>query len=324
VDLSEVGEFGLIDRFRALLGEPPEGEVWIGDDAAVLRAPGGTILFTADLLVEGVHFDLAWTSARDLGWKAIAVNASDVAAMGGTPRRALVSLGIRPGVDITFLEELYAGMRECCDRYGLAVAGGDVSRAAELVISVALIGNPAGRRVVERRGATPGDVICVTGVLGAAGAGLELLRSGLPARDDLAGAHLRPVPRVREAEVLRRHLPSAMVDVSDGFAADLGHLCTASGVGATIDAGRLPVADLGGLPIPLDALALALSGGEDYELCFTIPPERAERAAAEVRAETGTAVHCVGEVTDPGGGLLLVLDGIAGPLVPAGWDHFGA
>ena len=131
---TKLGEFGLIDRLRRLLGEAPEGEVWIGDDAAVLRAPGGTILFTADLLVEGVHFDLAWTSPEDLGYKAVAVNCSDVAAMGGTPRRALVSLGVRTGIGLPFLEALYAGMRECSDRFDMAVVGGDVSRAGRTLI----------------------------------------------------------------------------------------------------------------------------------------------------------------------------------------------
>jgi thiamine-monophosphate kinase len=324
MSLSELGEFGLIDRLRALTGEPPEGELWIGDDTAVLRAPGGTLLFTADLLVEGVHFDLAWTAPEDLGWKAIAVNASDVAAMGGTPRRALVSLGVRPGTEPGFLEALYRGMRACCDRFGLAVAGGDVSRASELVVSVAMLGNPAGRRVFERRGAAPGDTVCVTGTLGAAAAGLALLRAGRPARPDLAAAHCRPVPRVREAEVLRRHLPSAMIDVSDGLASDLGHLCAASGVGAQIGAERLPAVDLTGAGLDADPLALALTGGEDYELCFTIPPDRAARAAAAVEAETGTPVHLVGEVTDRAGELALTRAGQPEPLPlpPGGWDHF--
>ncbi|MGH2718787.1 MAG: thiamine-phosphate kinase, partial [Actinomycetota bacterium] len=274
MSLGDLGEFGLIERIRTLTGEPPEGEVWIGDDTAILRAPGGTILFTADLLVEGVHFDLSWTSPEDLGWKAIAVNASDVAAMGGTPRRALVSIALRPDLVVDLVEGLYRGMRECCDRFGLAVAGGDTSRADQLVISVAMLGNPAGRRVVERRGAEPGDVVCVTGALGNAAAGLALLRAGLPGRrKDLEAAHLRPVPRVREAEVLRRHLPSAMIDVSDGFAADLGHLCRASNVGARVDVARLPAPDLAGTGLALDALGLALNGGEDYELCFTVPAD---------------------------------------------------
>jgi len=321
VKLFNVGEFGLIERFKGLLGEAPEGEVWIGDDAAVLRAPGGTILFTADLLVEGVHFDLAWTSPEDLGYKAVAVNCSDVAAMGGTPRRALVSLGVRTGIELPFLEALYGGMRECSDRFDMAVVGGDVSRAEALVLSVALLGNPAGRRVVERRGARPGDAICVTGTLGAAAAGLRLLRQGLPARPDLRAAHLRPTPRVREVEVLRRYLPSAMIDVSDGFAADLGHLCAASGAGAVVDAGRLPLVDVTGLPLQLDPLGLALSGGEDYELCFTIAPDRAERAAAEVESRTGTRIHLVGEVREEAEGMVLVRDGERRPLVAAGWDH---
>ncbi|HEU5002263.1 MAG TPA: thiamine-phosphate kinase [Actinomycetota bacterium] len=322
MNVSELGEFGLIERLRALLGPPPEGEVWIGDDAAILRAPGGTILFTADLLVEGIHFDLAWTGPEDLGWKAIAVNASDVAAMGGTPRRALVSLGLRPGLDVGFLEGLYRGMRACCDAFGMAVAGGDLSRCGELVISVALLGNPAGRRVIERSGAEVGHTVCVTGTLGAAAAGLAMLRAGGDARPDLAQAHLRPVPRVREAEVLRRFLPSAMVDVSDGFAADLGHLCAGSGVGATVDADRLPLLDPAGLPAGADPLALALGGGEDYELCFAIASDRAAAAAGAVQEATGTPVHAVGEIT--AGGLVLRQGADERPLPTAGWDHFRA
>src|SRR5918912_2978688 len=125
---SEVGELGLIQRLAPLLGEAGDGEVWAGDDTAVLRAPAGTILFTADLLVDGVHFDLALTSPEDLGWKAIAVNASDAAAMGGTPRRALVSLGLPSILEVEWLESLYGGMRECCRRFGMAVVGGDISR----------------------------------------------------------------------------------------------------------------------------------------------------------------------------------------------------
>lgn len=319
--LSTVGEFGLIDRLAALLGEAPEGETWIGDDAAVLRAPGGTILFTADLLVEGVHFDLAWTTPEDLGYKAVAVNCSDVAAMGGTPRRALVSLGLRPGIEMEFLEALYCGMRECSDAFGMAVVGGDVSRCDQLVLSVALLGNPAGRRVIERRGARPGDVICVTGTLGAAAAGFRLARAGIPVPPALRAAHLRPVPRVREVEVLRRFIPNAMIDVSDGFAADLGHICDASGVGARVDAARLPLIDPAGLPADFDPLELALGGGEDYELCFTIVPERAEKAAAEVEARTGTAVSLVGEVTDKVDGRVVVVGGSPRPLVATGWDH---
>ena len=323
--LSEVGEFGLIRRLAALLGEPGDGEVWAGDDTAVLRAPAGTILFTADLLVEGVHFDLALTGPEDLGWKAIAVNASDAAAMGGTPRRALVSLGLPPTVEVEWLESLYGGMRECCDAYDMAVAGGDISRCPCLVISVALLGNPAGRLVVARSGARVGDAVCVTGVLGASAAGLELLKAGWSdPPPELVRAHLRPVPRVREVEVLRRHLPTAMIDVSDGFAADLGHLCDASGVGVVVEAERLPVLDPAGLGLTRSPLDLALRGGEDYELCFTIPKDRADSAAAAVTEATGTSVTVVGEVVDPARGRRLVRDGVERGLEGAGWDHLRA
>jgi thiamine-monophosphate kinase len=323
--LSELGEFGLIRRLAPLLGEPGDGEVWVGDDTAVLRAPAGTILFTADILVEGVHFDLALTGPEDLGWKAIAVNASDVAAMGGIPRRAVVSLGLPPTVEVEWLECLYGGMREFCNAFGMAVVGGDISRCPTLVISVALLGNPAGRLVVSRGGARVGDAICVTGVLGASAAGLELLRTGNgTAGLELVRTHLRPTPRVREAEVLRRHLPTAMIDVSDGFAADLSHLCDASGVGVVVDAGRLPVFDAAGVDLRTPPLDLALGGGEDYELCFTIPAGRAAVAAAAVTEVTGTPVTVVGEVVEADRGRRLVRDGVEEDIGAAGWDHLRA
>jgi thiamine-monophosphate kinase len=322
VKLSEVGEFGLIQRLAPLLGEPGDGETWAGDDTAVLRAPAGTILFTADLMVDGVHFDLALTGPEDLGWKAIAVNASDTAAMGGSPRRALVSLGLPSIVEVEWLESLYEGMQRCCRAFDMAVAGGDISRCPCLVISVALLGNPAGRLVIPRSGARVGDMVCVTGVLGASAAGLELLRSGRSdPTSDLVGAHLRPVPRVREAEVLRRHLPTAMIDVSDGFSADLGHICDSSDVGVVIDADRLPVFDPGGHSFTQPPLDLALGGGEDYELCFTIPEDRAEAAAAAVTEATGTPVTIVGRVVEASRGRRLVREGAEVDLEVAGWDH---
>jgi thiamine-monophosphate kinase len=321
MDLSDIGEFGLIDRLEKILGEPAEGEIWVGDDTAVLRAPAGTILFTADLMVEGVHFDLEFTGPEDLGYKAIAVNASDVAAMGGVPRRALVSLGLRRGVELEWVEGLYAGMRECCDQFDMAVVGGDLSRSDSLIVSVALLGNPAGRLFVERGGARLGDIVCVTGTLGASAAGHALLRAGIDSRPDLIQAHLRPTPRVRESEALRRHLPTAMIDVSDGFAADLGHICEESSVGVVINAGSLPLADLAGLELQKSALQLGLAGGEDYELCFTIPPERCEAALAAVTQATGTPVTQVGEVVEAGRGRVLLLDTDERPMEAPGWDH---
>lgn len=319
--LSELGEFGLIARLRELVGSAPEGEVWIGDDAAVIRAPAGTIFFTADLLIEGVHFDVSLTGPEDLGYKAIAVNVSDVAAMGGTPRRALVSLGIRGGIELEWVEALYKGMRDCTDAFDMAVVGGDVSRCDCLLIAVALIGNPAGRRVVERKGARVGDLVCVTGTLGASAAGLRLLRAGIRDRPDLVRAHLRPMPRVREVEILRKHLPTAMIDVSDGLGADLSHICEESKVGVILDAARIPVPDLSDVEMDRDPLALALYGGEDYELCFTIPPDRFEAAAKAVREGTGTPVSAVGEIVDATRGRILLKEGEEAQLEARGWDH---
>lgn len=321
MDLSQVGEFGLIDRLRAIVGEPDEGEVWVGDDAAVLRAPAGTILFTTDLLVEGVHFDTAFTGPEDLGYKSIAVNISDVAAMGGVPRRALVGLGVVRGLEVEWIEGLYQGMQECCREFDMAVVGGDVTRSEQIIISVALLGNPAGRLFVERGNARVGDAVCVTGTLGCSAAGLRLMRQGNRERLDLLKAHLRPVPRVREVEALRRHLPSAMIDISDGFCADLGHICSASGVGVLVQESDLPVVDLKGVDAGQSPLELALGGGEDYELCFTIPPDRCEAAIEAVEQATGTRVTQVGEVVEPERGRVLLVESAETPLEAPGWDH---
>lgn len=321
MEISELGEFGLIDRLRAILGQAPEGEEWSGDDAAVLRAPAGTILMTSDMLVEGVHFDLELTGPADLGYKSIAVNMSDIAAMSGTPRRAVVSLGLRAGLQVEWAEDLCRGMKECCDQFDSAVVGGDLSRSDCLVISVALIGNPAGRRVTLRRGARLGDAVCVTGTLGASAAGYRILRAGIKNGEDLKSAHLRPTPRVREAEVLRRHLPNAMIDISDGFAADLGHLCTASQVGVIVNAADMPLVDLSKLDLDKTPLDLALGGGEDYELCFTIPQNRFDKAASEVEETTGTRVTRVGEIVDKARGRTLLFEGDEQPLQAPGWDH---
>lgn len=321
MELSEVGEFGLIDLLRAKLGEPGDGEVWVGDDTAVLRAPAGTILFTTDLMVEHVHFDTAFVGPEDLGYKSIAVNISDVAAMGGVPRRAVVGLGVSPDLEVEWIERLYSGMRECCDEFDMAVVGGDLSRSKELIISVALLGNPAGRLFIPRSGARVGDAVCVTGTLGASAAGLRLMREENKERLDLLKAHLRPTPRVRESQALRKHLPTAMIDISDGFSVDLGHICEASDVGVVVEGGDLPFVDLSGVTMDESPLQLALSGGEDYELCFTIPQDRCEAAMTAVTEATGTKVTKVGEIVEAERGRVLLVESGDTPLEAPGWDH---
>lgn len=321
MELSELGEFGLIDRIANIIGPPVEGETWVGDDAAVIRAPAGTILFTADMLVEGTHFDLSLTGPEDLGYKAIAVNVSDIAAMGGTPWRGVVSLGVSPNADVSWVESLARGMDECAIEFGMKVVGGDISRSDCLVISVSLIGNPVGRRVITRSGARVGDALCVTGVLGASAAGYRLLRAGID--HPLQRSHLRPTPRVREVEVLRRHLPSAMIDVSDGLAIDLHHLCESSSVGAVVDGGSIPVVDLSEVELDRTPMELALGGGEDYELLFTIPQDRVEEAAAAVVEATGTSITQIGIIIE-GSDIILQSDGSSEPLEAKGWDHLRA
>lgn len=252
------GEFEAIERLRKLLPGPPAGETWIGDDAAVVVAPLGAMLLAADLVVAGVHADLSFCGLDDFGWKALSVNVSDIAAMGGTPTHALVTVA---GPADTDLEALYRGIAEAVDYYGCPVVGGDLSSADQLVVSVTVLGDAGSRPPVLRAGALPGDTIFVTGPLGSSAAGLLALQEG---RGDqvplLAAAHRRPLARVAEGCCARRAGATAMVDISDGLAADLRHLADASGVGLAID--HVPAAEGA-------TQQQALGGGEDYELAFT-------------------------------------------------------
>jgi thiamine-monophosphate kinase len=276
----EFGEFAAIGRMAGILAArtpaPPPGEVWIGDDAAVLRPPTGFLLLATDVAVSGVHADPAWLSAADLGWRAMVASVSDMAAMGGRPRHAVVAVAGPPDSD---LEGLYAGIAAAAEAFACPVVGGDLSAAPVLTVAVAMTGAVEdGPPPVRRAGGRPGDRLYVTGPLGASAAGLRALRArrGAPEREatavaagaepavaaELAARHRRPVPRLAEGETARRAGASAMVDVSDGLAADLGHLADASGVGFRLD--RCPVH-------PGATLEDALGGGEDYELVIALP-----------------------------------------------------
>jgi thiamine-monophosphate kinase len=330
---SDLGEFGLIERLIARLGTPGEGVVvGPGDDAAAVRLGGGaTALVTADLLLEGVHFEIGLSSPSDVGWKALAVNLSDIAAMGGVPRFALVSLGSPPATPAATLEQLYAGLDECARSFGVSVVGGDTAKADRLIVSVAVVGEPGNGPIVQRTGALPGDVLCVTGALGGAAAGLALLRSA--SHDEraaalverfplLAKAHRRPVPRIREGIAAARSGASAMIDISDGLARDIGHICEASGCGAVLSGEKIPLAegidDVAGWA-GVDSLAFAAGGGDDYELAMAVPPAALE----ELRRAIGPAsLAIIGEVTE-GSDVTLERDGVRMELDSLGWDHFG-
>lgn len=321
---------------RVLSGDQPGVVVGVGDDAAVVEAAsrGAAVILTADMLVEGVHFDRRLSSPRELGYKAVVVNVSDVAAMAGSPRHALASVALSPEVDAAWVMELYGGMREACGEYALSLVGGDLSRAEAVVLAMTVTGEVERGRAVLRAGARPGDRVVVTGALGAAAGGLELARApaarvGAALASDwgreLLRAHARPVARVGEGQSLAQAGATAMMDVSDGLALDLSRLCAAGRVGARVRLADVPVAP--GLEplarlLPVDPLELALSGGEDYELVATLP----ERAVAEARAmlaeRYGASLAEVGEIVEGEGLVAVEPSGRERPLEPRGWDHF--
>ena len=321
--LADRGEFALLERLGLLAppGSAP-GSGRSGDDAAVLRCGSGFLLFTADALVEGVHFRRDFTSARDLGYKALAVNASDVAAMGGTPWCFTVSL-VAPGtLDEGWVMELYQGLGEAASRFGCHLAGGDTAGGRDVVVSVALLGRA--ERPVYRSGARPGDHLYVSGWPGESAAGLAVLERG--GRSGPAGERpLRPEPRLAlGAALARRGLATAMLDVSDGLLQDLGHLLRASAVAAEVWAERIPLSPAlqeAARAVSRDPLDFALAGGEDYELLFTAPPDRAAEVAEAAEA-SAVPVARIGRVV-PGAGLRLLEQGRPRPFPQrTGFDHF--
>ena len=328
----DASEDELVAAVRRVASDGAPGVlVGIGDDAAVLETGQGALVLTTDALVEGVHFERGSVSARDLGYKAIVVSVSDIAAMAASPRYALVSLALAPDVDERWVVELYGGMRVACEEYAMSLVGGDLSSAREVFISVTVAGEVAPGRAIPRSGARPGDRLVVTGTLGASAGGLRLTREGR--RADIAAqwgrgliaAHQRPAARVGEALTLAAAGASAMMDISDGLAKDLSRMCTESGVGARLDVAAVPVSPwLEPLAASLgaDPLELALSGGEDYELLVAMETSDVPQAREELRSRFGVPLSEVGEVIEEG---LVALwpDGEERPLEPRGWEHFG-
>jgi thiamine-monophosphate kinase len=302
------GEFAFLERLRLALPEPPLGQVGLGDDTAVLD---GGLLFATDVLTEGVHFDLAWSTPADVGWKALAVNLSDVAAMGGTPRAAVCAVVLGAGRRGE-ADDVAAGLMAAAAELGCPLVGGDTAVGAALTVTVAVVGDSPEGGAVLRSGARPGDSVFVTGPLGGSKAALAALRRG-QAADPVALARLqRPVPRLLEGSTAAAAGASAMIDLSDGLSSDLAHICRASGVGARLEASAIPVG-------PAAVVDDALSGGDDYELCFTAPdPVR----VAEAFAAAGLHLPApIGTVTTDDDVLLLTPTGGTWPLAPAGWEH---
>jgi thiamine-monophosphate kinase len=334
VEVSELGEFGLIARIARRL--PPYGEdvrAAVGDDVAVLALDGESyLLATCDVQVEGVHFRKESITPYQLGRRAAAINLSDVAAKGGIPEHFLVSLALPEALEVDWVEELYEGLGEEAAGHGADIVGGNLSRTdGPVVVDVFLLGKVKAGEVVLRSGARAGDVVLVTGSLGGGVAGLALLEQGkaglLEEWEEVLERYLTPIPRVREGRVIASSgRATSMIDVSDGLSSDVAHICDESGVGVRLFADRLPlsagvrsVAAMTGRT----GWSLALEGGEEYELCCTVPPGTEEEMAARVQEETGTPLTCVGEILPAEEGRWVVLpDGSQIPLVSSGWDHF--
>lgn len=335
--ISELGEFALIDRVaQRIPAYRKDVLVGVGDDVAVLRLDGERCqLATCDSQVEGAHFAYGATSPYDLGRKAAAVNLSDIAAKGGTPQHFLVSLALGPDTEVSWVEALYDGLREEAERYDADVVGGNMSRTrGPIVVDLFLLGEVKVEELLLRSGARAGDVVLVTGWLGDSAAGQALLlQPDLPLDEEeterILAAATTPVPRVWEGRAIAiSRLATAMIDLSDGLSSDIGHICERSGVGVRLWAERLPISGSARRVAALTGRAewaLALQGGEDYELCFTAPPAAAEDLAGLVEQATGTAVTSVGEVLpEEAGRWVRLLDGEEIPLTGEGWDHFRA
>lgn len=313
--LSDLGEFGLIDRIRTRF-PAPEGMTGIGDDCAVLPQRGGRdTLVSTDMLVEGTHFLRADIPPFRLGWKSAAVNLSDIAAMGGTPTATFLSLALPADLGTDWTEAFLDGYAELCGRFGTPLLGGDTTASPDRIcINVTVLGECPSGMARTRSGARPGDRICVTGPLGDAAGGLKAILAGTERDADvqaLIDRHYLPLPRIAEGLALAA-TPGvhAMMDISDGIGSDLRHILKASGVGAVIDRGALPLSPALRRVCARcgwDAQELAVSGGEDYELLFTCTPE-AEKTLALPH-------FVIGRITEPGPAAL-------DPGLPGGFDHF--
>ncbi|GAB4335186.1 MAG: thiamine-phosphate kinase [Desulfobulbaceae bacterium] len=306
----------------------------IGDDCAVLAdGGGGCRLVTMDTLVESVHFDLRWHPPDKLGRKTVSVNVSDIAAMGGRPLFVFLSLGLPQDFASAWVHEFFGGLEEACSEYGCLLVGGDTVRSPDgVLVTVTVIGEMKASEVVYRSTARPGDIVWVSGSLGMAAAGLKLCKKGrgdaAAGFDALVNAHLDPSARLRLGRVLaEKRVARSMMDISDGLATDLSHLCVESGVGALIHGDRLPVSgavrDAARL-LGCDPLDLALRGGEDYELLFTAPAGK-EDVVREITEETGVDLTPVGVIDDLPG-VRLVPSGAVGEdavdISFTGYDHF--
>lgn len=316
------GEFSLIEKLGRIV--PSSGKdvvTGIGDDAAVIRKPNdgdGYLLVTTDTLVAGDHFNTSWSQPEQIGIKAAECNVSDIAAMGGLPEFMFVSLVLTPDTSVEWVEGLYRGLAESCGRRNVAVIGGDTTHGPVETVSITLLGSVSSQNLCLREHAKPGDLLAVTGPLGASSACLALLRRELPASEYLLEKHLTPTCRLDASKKIAP-IVNAMIDISDGLASEVNHICSRSGVGAFVTEKDIPLhPDVveAGHRLGKNPAHFALNGGEDFELLFTVPPEKLHEID-----NTGTEYTIVGEITpqDKGGHLATASGNI--PL-EGGYNHF--
>ena len=338
-EISDLGEFGLIERLtKDFPIKNSETKLGVGDDAAVLSFGEKDVVVTTDLLLEGIHFDLRYVPLQHLGYKAAIVNFSDIYAMNATPRQITVSIGVSSRFTVEHIEALYSGIRRACEIYGVDLVGGDTSASVTgLVISITCIGDVDKGEEVKRSGAKPTDIICVSGDLGAAFMGLQLLeRENAVAAEqkdkdfqpDFAGKEyilerqLKPEARKDIVELLRKEgiKPTSMIDVSDGLSSELLHICKDSDVGCRVYEDKIPIdyqTALMAEEFHMNLVTAAMNGGEDYELLFTVPLINHE----EIEKLQG--VKMIGYITAPElGSALVTRDGVEIPIKAQGWNAF--
>jgi thiamine-monophosphate kinase len=336
-DVNTLGEFGLIDhltqQFPITQASSLKG---VGDDAAIIDNGGFLTVVSTDMLVEGIHFDLAYTPLKHLGYKAVVVNLSDICAMNATPRQITVSIAISNRFSVEALEELYAGIKAACEKYQVDLVGGDTTSSPKgLTISITAIGQGEKERLSYRSGAKKGDLICITGDLGGAYLGLQLLerekqiwqenpgvQPDFENQQYAVGRILKPEARKDVVDTFRKVglVPTSMIDISDGLASEMFHICKQSGVGALIEESGVPIhpdIQLLALQFKLDPITCALNGGEDYELLFTIDPSDVEKIRFLPE------IYIAGEILDAADGIKLnTKGGNLHDLKAQGWVHF--
>lgn len=311
------GEFDLVRSIRKLVAErqgSPEGITGIGDDCAVYRISEGRHgLFSTDMSLEGIHFDLSYCSLYDAGYRSMAANISDIYAMGGRPVMAFISLGIPPSTGESAIIKAYDGMIDCAAGHGVFIAGGDTVSSEKLILSISIYGEAP--HPVMRSGAAPGDYIYVTGSIGGSMLGLELLQSGdgVQAYPESAAKHLRPEPFKAVGDLLEEYSPTAMIDISDGLAADLEHICEESNCGYELYAKNIPVPDEVSRyckAASTETLKYALGSGEEYQLVFT----------SKLKIDDNSRASLIGKIIPEG--KYIIVNNISSPVSGTGFDHF--